>query len=186
MRPTYALNDAQFGGKSSMTFDGVDDMLEYAATPVPAQTGATFYCVYTLNAASGGTIVAVGPSNDARAGLGLFTDSFFGVYAAPSAAETSAALADPSTVGTPLVAAATIDAAAGGDCVIAYRDGTPTGAPLATAAEPGTTPSASLYIGGDAGGTASITVACALVYSGIHDAARVAAVTSWLQAEFSL
>jgi hypothetical protein len=185
-RPIYAASDMAFGGQPSMTFDGVVQML--AGSALASQAAVSFYCVMSLaNSLSGAILLAAGASNEERAALGLFADSFYALVSIPTSADTSAALSTPIALSTPFVLAGTVNAAAGGDCALAYVDGVANGAPFATGAVAGVTPNLPLYVGGDpAGGSAPITMTDSLIYSGVHSPATVAAVSAWLAARNGL
>lgn len=176
-RPTYTASDANFGGRPSMTGDGVDDAL-LIATVFPAPTVATIYIVGT--GGNTGRIFVVdttGGSYIIQRSATIIQHSYFNV-----------ATTRKDTTGTTTVwrDASTWNSTSGSDAIPKqYLNGVDQAtAYTSTLATGATTTTGSAGIFAATNGLANFsntTITDILVYSTAHSAGEVAAMDAWLR-----
>lgn len=186
-RPTYSSSDANFGGRPSMTCDGVDDFL-LRATAFAAMSNITIYIVhkgstYTSfdhmfaidNAPNDGSVVIY---LDAAATL-------FGVrYNHPSGAGNLSVrdITGSATLAQRLAYSGALST--GGALWTTYLNGASSGSNIATlASSGGASSTANAAIGAIPTGSQNFatTFTDILVYSSAHSAAQVTAIDDWLK-----
>lgn len=186
-RPTYTASDATFGGRPSMTFDGVNDYLVRTALVWPG-TQMTAFCVVRPSATPVATRIF-----SARAGVissvPIIFQTAFSVfstlYANPAGTYTQRDTAYVIAAGTTVRLAVALDISNGATAVQQqYVNGAATGSVSLSGASSGAAfGSADYGIGASDIGTAPFagSMTDCLVYSSSLSAAQVALVDAWLK-----
>ncbi len=183
-RPTYTASDATFGGRPSMTFDGVNDAL--LGPTFPAMSNITIFIVGLVSGYSSfNMLFSIGNIGGDAGAVAVYQSSLTVVLSRfdNPVGTTSTRTVTVGSSAERLVYAGAISA--GGALWTSYRNGALSGTTVTSAAAAGgaTTTAFSTAVGSNRTGTQNFNgkITDVLVYNTAMNAAQVAQVDSWLK-----
>lgn len=186
-RPAYSSSDFNFGGRPSMTFDGVDDLLVASAFAIPGNV-ATVYVVFRTGASVTPEMRILAQRTGANANallVRILLSKWEGSFSNPANTITTKSSGVTLATTTTYRGVAGFDATNGPAAVpTMYVNGSSTGSyALTNASNGGPLVSAAWGLGSNDSGANPFVGSATdfLIYSKSHSAAEVTAIDDWLK-----